>query len=132
MTRKSLWITTALVIAAALGGAAIATHDSDGPAVSAGASDPQSVPGVSAAPESTVPVPQTVKPGACLGTNNDCTPIERERAATATITVDIFAGQPTVNLTPSQAIAKVRADTSEFPTVTRIEAKQTTWLEYAT
>jgi hypothetical protein len=111
MSKRSPWLAVSLVVALVAVGAAAAFA-----AVSA---------------DSGSPAPQPVHSDVCAGTNNDCTALERERAATST-TEDIFGGAKTVNLNADQAMAKVRQDVSEFPQIDRIESKQTTWLSFTT
>jgi hypothetical protein len=145
--KTRVWIAAGVIIAAAVGGSALAftgggsnaPTESDAWPVSPAAANSTSAPpdstavnGASTPTETKDPNPplQTANAGACLGTNNDCTQAEREAAATATTVPDLFAGQPIVNLTPTAAIAKVRSSSLEFPSLTRIEAKQCTFLDY--
>jgi hypothetical protein len=145
--KTRVWIAAGVIIAAAVGGSALAfrgsgsnapTESSASPGSRAAASSTSAPPDSTAANGSSTPTEtkdpnpplQTANAGACLGTNNDCTQTEREAAATATTVPDLFAGQPIVDLTPTEAIAKVRSSSLEFPSLTRIEAKQCTFLEY--
>lgn len=79
----------------------------------------------------TRPGPQPVHPDVCSADVNDCTPTEKALAETA-VPEDIFAGRVTISFDGYDAINAVRGLTAELPSISRVEAKKTTWLDYMT